>query len=71
MPMPVPYNKSDAMTGNGMKKDKKAMKGKGKNDLKALKGDDVFAMFGDDKSKFAQEPLLPSPNSAGRGPAGF
>ena len=68
MPMSTPYDRSDAMTGNGKMKPKK---GKGKKDTRALKGDDVYAMFGDDRDKFATEPLLPAPNSSGRGAAAF
>ena len=70
MALPTPYDQRDDMTGNGKMKPKKG-KGKGKKDTRALKGDDVYAMFGDDRDKFATEPLLPAPNSSGRGAAAF
>jgi len=66
MALPIPGN-YDSKQGNGkqgnpknyekwVKEQKGKQKGKGKSN--------VYDLFGDDRTKFANEPLLNSPNSA-------
>lgn len=65
MPLPLPHDQADAKQGNGWltipkvpKPDKMKIRHKGKGNT------DIYALFGDDKSKFAEETLLGDPNAS-------